>query len=459
MTVVDTRDGSLSHGMSVVIDEGKIQTITERPVHVRGEARAIDASGKYLVPGFLDMHVHCVELGDKDPHMWPLFIANGITGVREMSGSDALILRVKELNADSAAGLVDVPEILMVHAGTLGPPFTDAAARAFVQAKKAAGADFIKILPGSPASVFATLDEAEKVGLTVAGHLVLTVSARDSSKAGWHVIEHLGAGFSLMLDCSTDEANIRQDALVPGATFPTPIPLTPEFIADPRRYDGNQNAPFLQRILDTYDKEKCEELARVFVENDTWQVPTLIRLGAMEIADSPRYSADPALIYVDSAERAGMEKLAQEFHTFLSDEARETLRKFHRLERKVTKLLKRNGVKMLAGSDSPYGGIWMIPGFSLHREFRELAASGLSPLEILQMTTLNGAEFLGREDTMGTVDEGKNADLVLLDANPVKDVANLDKIAAVFLKGKYFSRHALHKMKRDAALAYNTVED
>ncbi len=99
-------------------------------------------------------------------------------------------------------------------------------------------------------------------------------------------------------------------------------------------------------------------------------------------------------------------------------------------------MLKQNGVKMLAGSD--FGGIWLIPGFSLHQEFHELAASGFSPLEILQMTTLNGAQFMHREATMGTVDEGKNADLVLLDANPIKDVANLDKIAAVVLKGKYF---------------------
>ena len=97
---------------------------------------------------------------------------------------------------------------------------------------------------------------------------------------------------------------------------------------------------------------------------------------------------------------------------------------------------------------------WVIPGVSLHQEFRHLAASGLSPLEILQMTTLNGAEFLRRQATMGTVDEGKNADLVLLDANPILDVANLDRISAVFLKGRYFSKQALDKMKNDVAAAY-----
>jgi imidazolonepropionase-like amidohydrolase len=85
---------------------------------------------------------------------------------------------------------------------------------------------------------------------------------------------------------------------------------------------------------------------------------------------------------------------------------------------------------------------------------RELAAAGFSPLEILQATTLNGARFVGREATMGTVEQGKNADLVLLDANPTADVANLDKISAVVLKGKYYSRAALDRLLSDVAAAY-----
>jgi imidazolonepropionase-like amidohydrolase len=113
--------------------------------------------------------------------------------------------------------------------------------------------------------------------------------------------------------------------------------------------------------------------------------------------------------------------------------------------------MKRSGVKMLAGSD--LGGIWVIPGVSLHQEFRELAASGLSPLEVLQTTTLNAAEFLRREATMGSVEAGKNADLVLLDANPIDDVANLGKISAVISRGKYFSRAALEMMKSEVAEA------
>ena len=134
------------------------------------------------------------------------------------------------------------------------------------------------------------------------------------------------------------------------------------------------------------------------------------------------------------------------------------LRKYYDKIQTLPKLMKLNGVKLLAGSDtSPPGAVWVVPGFSLHQEFALLAAAGLSPLDILQMTTLNGAQFLNREATMGTVDLGKNADLVLLDANPIADVANLDKIAGVVLGGKYFSKQALDKMKSDVANAYSKL--
>jgi imidazolonepropionase-like amidohydrolase len=110
---------------------------------------------------------------------------------------------------------------------------------------------------------------------------------------------------------------------------------------------------------------------------------------------------------------------------------------------------------MLAGSD--LGG-WLIHGFSLHQEFHEPVAAGLSPLEILQMTTLNAAEFLGRQSTLGAVEEGKSANLVVLNANPLETVSNLDRISAVLLKGRYFSESALEQLKREAAAGYASAD-
>ena len=450
-TVVNTRDGSLASGMSVLIDEGKIQKIMAgRFIRLSGSAQAIDASGKYLVPGYLDMHTHAMSAADQQPTYWPLLIANGITGIREMSGSAALIQRARQLNADRAAGRVDAPEILMIPGDIFGGQAPTAPlAVQFVQQQKANGADFIKISAGARDPVLAILGAAKNQGLTVAGHLVPSISALESSNAGWRAIEHLGAGWGLMLDCANDETSIRQ-AVLSGQAARPPFPAT--FVLNPRIYDGAQNAQLYQRIFDTYSDAKCQSLSQAFVKNETWQVPTLIRLRTQNFGGDPLYRADPNLVYVDKTTRALWEKLGQDFVTTLPPAAVATLQQFYGLEKKVTQLMKQNGVKMLAGSD--LGGIWVIPGFGLHQEFRELAASGLSPLEVLQMTTLNGAQFLKREATMGTVDEGKNADLVLLDANPLVDVANLGKIAAVFLKGKYLSKDALKKKKKDVAAEY-----
>ena len=449
-TVVNTRDGSLLANQYIVVQGGKIENITAIEVRAIGAAREIDGSGKYVVPGFLDMHAHVMDAADASPPHWPLLIANGVTGVREMSGSSALMARAKKLNADAAAGLVDAPEILQLHGGFAAVPATAASGVEFVQQRKASGVDFVKISAGSPPFTLAVLSEAKAQGLTVAGHLVTGVSALASSNAGWHAVEHLGAGWGMFIDCATDEANIRQQALING--FAPPFP--PTFTVNPRLYDITKNAPYYQAILNTFSDSKCQSLAQAFVINDTWHVPTLIRLRTQGFSDTALYRADPNLIYVDATRRALFEQLAQQYATTVPAAAAQTLRDFYAMQLRATKMMKQAGVKMMAGSDSANVAIWTIPGISLHQEFRELAAAGLSPLEILQMTTLNGAQFLKREATMGTVEKGKNGDLVLLDANPIADVANLDKIYAVVLKGKPFSKSALDVMKSGVAAAY-----
>lgn len=449
-TVVNTRDGSLNPGMTVVIEEGQIRKIKEsRLVRATGSAQVVDASGQYLVPGFMDMHTHAMAAADKAVTYWPMLISHGITGVREMSGSATTIQRVRQLNADSAAGLVDAPEVLQI-AGDLfaGQAPTAELAVAFVQQQKTIGADFVKIVGGPPAAVMAALGEAKNQGMGVAGHLITSVPAADLSGAGWRAMEHLGAGWGFLLDCSTDEAAIRADALV-GAARP-PFPVT--FTVNPHVYDGATNAPFYQRVLDTYSVSRCHDLAQTFVRNDTWQVPTLIRLRTMKFGADPAYRNDPNLQYMDPTTRALWEQMAQDFTTNVPPAAAATHEAFYGLMQSGTHLMKQNGAKMLAGSD--LGGIWLIPGLSLHQEFRELAAAGLSPLEVLQMTTLNGAQFLNRESNMGTVEEGKEADLVLLSANPIESVNNLSRISGVFLNGKFFSAAALATLKNEVANAY-----
>lgn len=397
VTVVDTVTGNLTPHRALALDHGKIVRIAAAgSLAVSGPAQMVEAKGKYVVPGYLDMHAHVIETADSTPSFFPLLIANGVTGFREESVTPAFTERGKKLDEDIAAGRVEAPEA--IFSGT----------------------------------------EA---------HLKPGLSALDSSNAGWPSMDHLGAGWGLLLDCSTDEATLRPASL--AVTSRPPFP--PNFVLNPRVFDAAQGAPIYQHILDTYSEPKCKALSQVFAKNHTWQTLTLIRLRTQDYGNAPIYRNDPNLKYLDPKTVAVWDGLGDQFAK-LPASAVTTLQNYYELQKKVSKLMQQNGVGILAGSD--VGGVWLIAGFSLHEEFHELAAAGLTPLEVLQSTTLNAARFLNREATSGTVSEGKNADLVILDANPIADSANLDRISGVVLHGKYLSHEALEKMKADVAAAY-----
>ena len=449
VNVINTRDGSIAAHRAVVIDGGKIQQVLANDtVRMGGTATTVNATGNYVVPGFLDMHTHAMSAAGQQPSFWPLMIANGITGIREMAGTPDAIRAAKRLNIESAAGRLDAPEVLLMAGPPLATAPTPEIGKAQVQQHKALGADFIKFIAGNRDVALAVLSEAKAQRLEVSGHLTPAISAIDASDAGWRSMEHLGAGMGILLDCATDEAAIRRSVLNGEGARP---PFGMAAIVSPMRF-RNLDGPLYQRILDSYSAEKCQAVARTFVKNDTWQAPSLIRLRTMSYSDDSQYRAAPELVYVAKGTRDMWEDLAKQYTANVTPETATTFKQYYRLQEKLVLLMRNNGVKMLAGSD--VGGIWVVPGFSLHQEFKALAAAGLSPLDVLQMTTLNGAQFLRREASMGTVEAGKNANLVLLEANPLESVDNLDRIGAVVLNGKLFSKDALEKMKGDVASAY-----
>jgi len=177
-------------------------------------------------------------------------------------------------------------------------------------------------------------------------------------------------------------------------------------------------------------------------------VPTLIRIRTMEIGDDPAYRNDPNLRYVPHATRAMWEDISEQFGKFPQD-ARDAARALFELQLRLVKSFKAAGAQMMAGSD--LGGGFVVPGIGLNQEFDLLGLAGLTPLEVLQMTTIDGARFLGLEQTMGRIAPGKNADLVLLDADPTASVANLHSIAGVMRAGTYFPNAALEAMKARTA--------
>lgn len=446
VTVVNTRDGALARDRAVVLDGGKIVRIAaNRDVRAGAGALEVDAAGKYLVPGFLDMHTHAVPATDATPAPWPAFIAHGITGVREMAGSPELIARARRLNAERAAGILVAPEILQMPGTLLVGVVTPAQGVQAVRQQRQMGADFIKMVSGSRDGALAVLAEANVQHLTVAGHLPPGLGAAQAADAGWRSIEHLGSGLGILLDCATHGEDVRAALLRGEGAAPV---FNHDAIISPMLYRA-ADAPFYQRVLNDYSEDKCRALAQTFVRAGTWHTPTLIRLRTSEISNDTLYRDDPKLAWVDQATRSHWQQLAAQYDANTPTWAQAVFRNYYGLQQQVVKLLKQGGVSMLAASD--YGGIWEIPGYSLHQEFHELAKAGLTPLDILQMTTLNGAKYLQREASMGTVEEGKNADLVLLDDNPIADAAHLDGVAGVFLNGRHFPKAALEQMKRDLA--------
>ncbi|MES2942139.1 MAG: hypothetical protein V4772_04630, partial [Pseudomonadota bacterium] len=372
-------------------------------VKTSGTARVVDGAGKFVVPGYLDMHTHSVPAAvfQKAPH-WPLYIANGVTGIRDMAGAPPLIAAARQFNAARGAGTLDAPEVLQIP----GPPLifarTPEEGVAAVRQTKAMGGDFVKVLGALPAVIPVIVNEARAQGLDVAGHLSPGMGAVDTAAAGWTVFEHLGGGWGIPLDCANDQAAIRADLLAgKGATMPSPFP--PTYPISPFLYSAG-DAPFTQRSMDSYNNARCDVVTKKLVEKGTWQVPTMIRLRTMTNSDSAAFRTDPNLKYVDPTTRGLWNKLSKDFENLQPPSATVTFRNSYAPFERTLKQLRQHGgaSRILVGTD--VGGIWVIPGFSLHQEFREFAKAGFTPLEILQATTLNGARFLKRESTMGTVE-------------------------------------------------------
>lgn len=405
VTIIDATGAPAKADMTVVVVGNRIGSIgPSRALRAPVGAHVLDATGKFLIPGLRDMHVH---LGgyDSGKKVFGQLLASGIVGVRDMASPIEEILR---LRAETRSGTVLGPA--MVVAGPIlqrplpfaVPPLVrtiadEAEARRTVDNLKVQGVDFIKVGDTLPRDVyFAIADESKRQGIPFAGHVSVFVSAAEASRAGQRSIEHFGsAGFqAVLLGCSSDETALRQvaqDALV-GAMTGGPSPDATLFGAD-----------FTTRLVNTYDAQKAAALFSTFATNGTWQVPTLVALH--QVWDGKRGALSQRDI--QSGDRLWA-KYAE-----------------------VLGAMRKAGVKIMAGTDVSVASR-VAP---LHDELVLLAKAGIPPIEVLQSATRNPAEFLGTLRTEGTIEVGKVADLVLLEASPLVDIANTRRISAVIRSG------------------------
>ncbi|MEY2927518.1 MAG: hypothetical protein RL367_1995 [Pseudomonadota bacterium] len=455
VTVVDVRTGKLTHNRAIVIANGRIvRIVAAGSIAATGAGQRVDGHGAFVVPGFNDMHAHNLNAASPQTSL-PLMLASGITGFRQMApvmpGFPTDAAGKPVLPADSPA-LLSLPGALLV-----GPAFANpAAAKAEVDRQKAQGIDFIKVVDLPQAAFLAAVDQAKADGLPISGHLNLAVDPRDAIGHGMDSIEHMGPGISLLLSCSTDEVPIRTmiRAIPPGAAtvdFSLPPEKIQRLLANPLMLTPPPGFLVMRRVIATYSEDKCRKLASDIAASKTWVVPTFTRIEAMNLGNAPALRGNPDLRLVPVSSRTLWLSVGDDFDAKLSAEQRKTLADLFTLQLKLAKLFDNAGVKMMAGTD--FGGQWIVPGRSLHREFDLLVGTGITPLRILQMTTIDAATYLHREADMGSVAPGKLADLVLLDADPAKRVANLHGIAGVVRAGRFLSRQDLAAMTDRQAAA------
>ncbi|HEY4363118.1 MAG TPA: amidohydrolase family protein [Bryobacteraceae bacterium] len=399
----------------------------------------IDAKGKFLIPGLWDMHMH---LGLPEA-FFPLLLAHGITGVREMySGIPPQTIaqwRTRpEVPRIVASGFLDGP--LMLEPGQMPPPGAFAVATAdqaryAVQVLKLSGYDFIKVYSDLPRDAyFAIAQEARAIGIPFAGHVPETVSPLEASEAGQRSEEHL---MNILLACSTNEAALRAERVrVMNST---------ELSGEARlRLLG---FPKLEGLADTYDETKAATLFQTFVRNGTWQVPTLALLHGFAYGDE--FVADPLMQKMPEGWRKTAHPRDKPYMKDLTpdqfDDLVKSIRALLERHKKLVGDMHRAGVQFLAGTDTSLNNP-VIPGKGLHQELQLLVESGLTPREALETATVNPARYFGVLNQMGTIEAGKFADMVLLDADPLKDIRNTLKVRGVVMRGRYFGRAEIDGM-------------
>jgi imidazolonepropionase-like amidohydrolase len=421
--------------MTVVIRAGKISTIGETSrTQIPENAAQFDGTGKFLMPGLWDMHVHILT-PERD---FPMFIANGVLGIRNMGGVPKDVFQWR---ADVTSGRVLGPRTVACGPIVDGPHpahpehaisvSTADDGRRAVQSLKQMEADFVKVYDGlSREAYFAIVQESKRVGLPFAGHVPGSITQEEASNAGQRSIEH-GIGILPSLDYEKNK---------PAATdYFEEAMRTKDFVLIPEGIAKEGNAE-----LDHFSPQRTEELYRTFIRNGTYITPTRVVDRGLTFIDDLSKQDDPRLQYVPASMREDWKPQNGMLTRYRTPAYIAFRKRNYDMTTRQILIAHRLGVSFLAGTD--VSAAYTYPGFSLHDELALFVEAGFTPLEALRTATVNPAQFFGMADLMGNIEVGKAADLVVLDANPLKDISNTKRISAVIVGGRLLTRKDLNSL-------------
>ena len=402
VNVISMLNPGIQADRDVTVRDGKIVSIGAGGAPVPADARVIDGTDRFLIPGLAEMHAHVpVEREYRDEVLF-LWVANGVTTARGMLGDPSHLALRDDLLAHRVLG----PRLI-----TSGPSFSGRsgggpeAVAARVREQRQAGYDFLKIHPGLTAGEFEALaTTASEVGITFAGHVTASVGLWPSLAAGQTTVDHLDGYFDVL---------VPENAEIPeGAAFSFGLGLTP--LVDPDRIAAVAT--------------RTRELGGAVVPTETLSENTASAHAWRAMTERPEFQYLPRELrsgYVERLQRAARRVDPEVGAEFLA------------LRKMLVKALHDAGVPVLLGSDSPQ--TFNVPGFSIHRELEAMVAAGLSPYEALATGTTAPAGFFGTTD-WGAIAPGRHADLVLLEADPLADIGNTRRIAGVMVRGRWLDR-------------------
>lgn len=455
--IINVENGRVDAHMSLIIQDNYITDIGKKEeLNIPSKAIKIDGKDKFVIPGLWDMHAHFSSDSIARQVAFPLLIANGVTGIRNMKSdcydeeypcekyNEATIEISKKWRKDISCGSLLGPRMVlgsqMVNgirgdSSTILSPGTIEHGREHVKFLKKRGIDFVKIYEELPRDVFfAVADEAKRQKMVLAGHVPFEVKTSEAIKAGQHSIEHC-CDDNIMLECSKIEDELRQkwqDAIV-NETF--------------------NLGKLILELETTYDALKCENLFDLYKEFETWSVPTLI-VSESHYPYLYDWTNDDRLKYLPKSERLLWQEWVKDYYFVYGEWDLEKQLRMRKRRFEIVSSMNKKGIQILAGTDCAAIGVFW--GSSIHEELELLVEAGLSEFEALKTATLNPAIFLESTDSLGTIQKGKIADLVILGQNPLLDISNTRKINGVITNGNYYNKIAIDSLLMNVEIKVRT---